>query len=72
MKTISQCERVFSRLLSGHKLTQRQAFRWWGIMRLGAVVFRINKRYGYKYIKSELIFVKNRYGQKVMVARYSL
>jgi len=70
MKT--QAERVTNWLQDGHSLTQRQADRKWGIMRLGAVVYKINKAIGWKYIKSELIPVKNRYDQKVMVARYSL
>jgi hypothetical protein len=70
MKT--QKERVLDYLLKGHSLTQRQADRKWGIMRLGAVTFAINQMYGFKYIKSEPISVKNRYGQTVTVARYSI
>ena len=72
MRTKTQKERVLDYLLKGHSLTQRQADRKWGIMRLGAVVFAINQIYGFRYIKSELISVRNRYGQAVTVARYSL
>lgn len=71
MKT--QCERVLGWLWQSRTLTQKQAYEKWGIMRLGAVVWRINNEiYCYDYIKSELITAKNRYGQKVRVARYSL
>ena len=68
----SQKERVLDWLKSGHNITQLQALRKWGIMRLGAVIFRIKGQYGKDYIAREMIDVINRYGKKVRIARYSL
>lgn len=72
MKTKTQKERVLNWLRSDHTITQLQALNKWGIMRLGAVIYRIKKQFGKDYVATEMVERKNRYGQKVYVARYSL
>lgn len=68
----SQKDRILMWLRAGHTITQLQALKKFGIMRLGAVVFTIKEEYGKGYIAKEMIEVTNRYGQKVFVARYML
>ena len=68
----SQKDRILKWLRAGHTITQLQALKKFGIMRLGAVIFTIKEEYGKDYIIKETIEVINRYGQMVYVAKYML
>lgn len=51
-------------------ITQKKAFEKYGILRLSAVIFRL--REGGHKIKTDMIAVKNRYGDTCYVANYKL
>lgn len=52
------------------KKTSWQAFEWYGITRLSAIIFELRKD-GYN-IESETLKMKNRYGDPVHFAKYVL
>lgn len=66
----TQNETVLNWLKGNHDLTPLDAYNRWGIQRLGARVYDL-KRDGHK-IKSEMVEVYNRFGDKCRVARYSM
>lgn len=68
----SQRQKVLDRLKAGHSITQMQALRLFGSMRLGAIIFRLRQEFGDDYIATETIPVTNRFGKTVYVARYLL
>lgn len=68
----SQNDKVLTWLRAGHTITQLQALRKFGCMRLGAIIFRLREQYGKGYIITEITPVKNRFGQTVYVAKYIL
>ena len=70
MKT--QKQKVLDRLRAGHSITQMQALRMFGCMRLGAIIFELRLEYGDDYIVTETIPVPNRFGKTVYVGRYIL
>lgn len=67
---MSQKEKVLKYLQSGKTLTPIQAMNWWGVMRIGARIWDLRDE-GYN-ITTTMKEVKNRYGQKCMVAEYRL
>lgn len=69
MKT-SQCERIVEYMNKHGSITQLQAYLDIGCWRLASRISDLRKR-GYA-IKREMIKVKNRYGESVPVAKYSL
>lgn len=62
--------RVFEYLERNKTLTSKQAFNKFGISCLPGVVFALRKK-GVD-IRTELVTVANRYGEKCTVAEYSL
>ena len=69
MKT-SQCDRIVEYMEKYGSITQLQAYIDIGCWRLASRISDL-KRQGYS-IKREMVKVKNRYGEEVPVARYSL
>lgn len=69
MKT-SQCEKIVEYMKKHGSITQMQAFVDIGCWRLASRINDLKKK-GYA-IKREMISVKNRYGEKVPIAKYSL
>lgn len=67
---MTQNQRILNWLKSRHKLTPLDAMNKWGIQRLGARIYEL-KNQGHK-IKSEMVSVYNRFGDKCTVASYSL
>lgn len=67
---VSQCDRIVEYMKKHGGITQLEAFVDIGCWRLAS---RINdlKRQGYP-IRREMIKVKNRYGDNVPIAKYSL
>lgn len=67
---MNQKERVIDYLNQGNTITTLDAFRKLGITRISAVIYDLKKE-GYKLI-TERVTVKNRYGEKCSVCRWSL
>lgn len=70
MSRETQCSRVLRHLLDTGSITSAEAMQEYGVMRLAA---RINdlRRQGYP-IETEILTGKNRYGDAVKYARYSM
>lgn len=66
----TQCERVYRYMQDFGGITQLEALSDLGIMRLASRVSEMRKR-GIA-IKDEQVPVKNRYGEKCYIKRYSL
>lgn len=66
----NQAERILNYLKDFGSITQYDAMRDLGIMRLGARIWEL-KHSGFN-IKSEYITVKNRYGDNCYVKSYSI
>lgn len=66
---VSQCERIIEYMQKHGSITQLEAYLDIGCWRLASRISDLKNR-GYA-IKREMITVKNRYGEKVPVARYS-
>ena len=66
----SQCEKIVEYMNKHGSITQLQAYVDIGCWRLASRISDLRKQ-GYA-IKREMIKVKNRYGESVPVARYSL
>ncbi len=62
--------RIMQHLNSGKTLTQLEALREYGIMRLPARIEELRKRG--EPIVTEMITVENKYGERVRVAEYRL
>ena len=67
---MSQKEKILKYLQSGKGLTPLQAMNWWGCMRIGARVWELRDA-GYP-ITTTMKTVKNRDGQRCIVAEYKL
>lgn len=67
----TQVEKVIKYLKDFGSITSLQAFNDLGITQLGARIFEAKKRYGYE-IDGDFIRVKNRYGEKCSIKRYTL
>ena len=67
---MTQTERVYEYLKEYGSITALEALRDLGIMRLGARIFELR---ALKYpIRSEMIEVDNRFGEKTRIAKYTL
>lgn len=66
----TQCERILNYMHVHGSITQFEAQKELGVMRLGARIFELRKN-GHQII-SEMVQVKNRYGEKCRVKRYYL
>ena len=66
----TQNERILSYIEENGSITQLEALNELGVMRLASRISDL-KRKGYN-IKSENVTVKNRYGEKCSIKRYSL
>lgn len=66
----TQSERILDYLRNHDGITQFEALQELGIMRLASRVSDLRK-HGYA-IESKMVTVKNRYGEKCSVKRYSL
>lgn len=64
----TQCNRILDYMLTHGGITQFDAMRDLGVMRLGARIFELKGR-GCKII-DEMIEVKDRYGNKCHVKKY--
>lgn len=67
---MSQCNRVLQHLQAYGSITPLEAMQEYGIMRLGARIYDL-KKMGYS-IDSSMETGKNRYGESISYARYSL
>lgn len=67
---MTQCERILRHMRDYGSITQAEAVTEYGCYRLGARIWDL-KAAGVP-IKSELVTGKNRYGEKISFARYSL
>lgn len=67
---VSQCDKILEYMRKHGGITQLQAYVDIGCWRLASRICDLKKR-GYS-IKTETAMVKNRYGENVPVARYSL
>lgn len=67
---VSQCERIVEYMKKHGGITQMQAYIDIGCFRLASRICDLKKR-GHS-IKTETVYVKNRYGDEVPIARYSL
>lgn len=65
----TQCEKILDFMKEHGSITPRQAYNYFGIMRLASRISDL-KTAGYK-IKSEPLKVKNRDGSYTHVAKYS-
>jgi hypothetical protein len=68
--TMNQKQRLLDYLEAGNTVTTLDAFRKLGITRISAVVYDLKKE-GHKLI-TERVTVKNHYGEKCSVCRWSL
>lgn len=67
---MSQCKRVLQHLQIHGSISQLEAAQKYGIMRLGARIYDLRKK-GYS-IDSSRETGRNRYGESISYARYSL
>lgn len=67
---MTQTERILNHLRECGSITPLDALKEYGCMRLGARIYDL-KRAGYQ-IESRIESRKNRYGERVTYARYSL
>lgn len=67
---VSQCDRIVEYMRKHGTITQLEAYLDIGCWRLASRICDL-KRKGYR-IKTETAYVKNRYGEEVPVAKYSL
>ena len=67
---MNQIDTVLNHLTTRGPITQREAMEFYGIMRLGARIYDL-KCAGFA-IKKEMVEDKNRYGDPVRYAKYSL
>ena len=67
---MTQCERILRHLQDYGSITQAEAVTEYGCYRLGARIWDL-KAQGVP-IKSETVTGKNRYGERMWFARYSL
>ena len=65
----TQRQIILKWMLDGHTITSEQAFKQFGITRLSAVIFDIEKLYG-KAPNRRFISVPTRYGKNVRVCEY--
>lgn len=70
MRKVSQCDKIIDYMQKYGTITQLQAYLDIGCWRLASRICDLKKR-GY-LIKTETVYVKNRDGEEVPVARYSL
>lgn len=68
---MTQREMVLKYIKEEGSITQWEAMKELGIMRLGARIWDLRNRDGIS-IKRELVKAKNRYGKKTCYAKYSL
>lgn len=67
---MTQTERIYEYLKEYGSITALEALRDLGIMRLGARIFELRAE-GYP-IRSDMVDVKNRFGELTKIARYTL
>lgn len=66
-----QRKRVADYLLAGNSITSLEAFQKFGATRLSAIIYDLKNTYAMN-IASEIVEVKNRYGDTCRVAEYRL
>lgn len=69
-RTVTQCDRILQYIEENGSITQLQALREFGCMRLASRMSDI-KKMGYP-VKMEMEKSKNRYGEPVHYARYTI
>lgn len=69
-KNANQCNKILRYMTEFGSITPMDAIENFGCMRLGARIFDL-KQDGYA-IKTEMVKAKNRFGEPVSYARYSL
>lgn len=67
---LTQCDRILQYIEENGSITQLQALREFGCMRLASRMSDI-KKMGYP-VKVEMETAKNRYGEKIHYARYRI
>lgn len=70
-KKQSQCDRLINYLNTHTAITPMDSWNKLGIYRLGARVWDLRHKRGYR-ISKEMVEVKNRFGEKCRVAQYRL
>lgn len=71
MNKTTQCEQIYKELKRGRRLTQAKAYEKFGILRLSGRIHDLRTKYDC-HIKTEMIAVKNRYGDTCYVAEYRM
>ena len=71
MKPKSKKAKVLAWLQKGHSITQLEALKMFGSLRLGDIIFQLRRKYGQDYIITTMIDVDTRFG-KSRVGRYSI
>ena len=70
---MTQNQAIIEHLKAGRSLTPLDAFHKFGTLRLGARIYELNDTLpAGEYIRSELVTVRNREGERKRVARYWL
>lgn len=67
---VSQCDRIIEYMKKHGSITQAEAYIDIGCFRLASRICDLKRR-GYS-IKTETVYVKNRYDEEVPIAKYSL
>ena len=67
---MTQCDRILQYIEENGSITQLDALREFGCMRLASRMCDI-KKMGY-HVKKEMETAKNRYGEPISYARYSI
>lgn len=67
---MTQCETVMKHMRERGGITTKEAYERYGITRLGARIYEL-KALGVEIV-TEMVDARNRYGEKVRVARYRL
>lgn len=70
MSKVTQAQRVLDYLDENGGITQLEALKELGVMRLASRISDLKKQ-GYP-IRSDVVAVKNRYGESCYIKRYSL
>ena len=69
---LSQKQRVINYLMEHDTISQLEATKLFGATRLGDIIFRIRKQFGYDAVSSIWVEEPNRYGVMTRFVRYKL
>ncbi|MBR4406031.1 MAG: helix-turn-helix domain-containing protein [Bacteroidaceae bacterium] len=67
---MSGTQKILKHLQRYHKITALKAWNSYGVYRLADVIYKLRQK-GYD-IETNMVYVKNKFGDKVQVAEYTL